>query len=110
MAINQYLYQLHPTRVEMLTAGPSAEEARVLQDHVAYLEQLTEASVVLMAGRTQAQDEATFGLVILRADSDAEARGIMNNDPAVSEGVMRATLFPYRIAMLSREILASVDD
>ena len=42
----------------------------------------------------------TFGLVIFKADSEAEARQIMENDPAVKHGVMRATLYPYRVVFL----------
>jgi len=42
---------------------------------------------VLLAGRTQATDPGTFGLGVLPTDSDA---------------VMRAALWLYRIAALSR--------
>jgi uncharacterized protein YciI len=45
-------------------------------------------------------DEKTFGIVIIEVESEEEALNIMNNDPAVSEGVMTAELFPYRVALI----------
>lgn len=57
---------------------------------------------MLLAGRTQATDPGTFGLGVLPADSDAVARAVVEGDPAVSDAVMRAALWLYRIAALSR--------
>jgi uncharacterized protein YciI len=106
MNTNQYIYKLQPTRPEMLTQGPTDAESEALQGHVAYLTRLSEESAVLLAGRTQTTDESTFGLVILKAESESEARDIMKNDPAVKHGVMSAELFPYQISMLSSSIVA----
>ena len=109
MKTNQYIYKLHPMRPGMLAAGPTETESRMLVDHVTYLEQLSENSVVLLAGRTQTTDDSTFGIVILKADSESNARDIMKNDPAVIGGVMNAELFPYKISILSRSIVSESD-
>ena len=45
-------------------------------------------------------DPTGFGLVILEVDSEEEAITLMKNDPAVKEGIMEATLFPYRVALI----------
>jgi len=45
-------------------------------------------------------DSSGFGIVILEVDSEEEAYDLMNNDPAVKEGIMEATLYPYRVALL----------
>jgi len=58
--------------------------------------------VVLLAGRTLNTDPSSFGIVILTADTEQEARRIMHNDPAVKARVMRAELYPYRIALLGK--------
>lgn len=102
---SQYLYQLHPTRSDMLVQGPLESEVSILKAHLKYLDELTEKSVVLLAGRTQTTDDSTFGIVILKAESETTALDIMKNDPAVKEGVMHAKLFPYKIAMVSPEII-----
>ncbi len=38
--------------------------------------------------------------MLLRAGSEEAARRLVDDDPAVSHGVMRAELFPYRVAYL----------
>jgi len=42
-----YHYRIQPTRGEMITHGPTTEEAEIVTQHFAYLQQLTEQEVVL---------------------------------------------------------------
>jgi uncharacterized protein YciI len=97
----QFLYRIQPARLGMLTEGPTEREAEVLGEHVAYLSRLVGEGSVLMAGRTLTADERTFGIAVLVAATLDEAEAIMNDDPAVKHGVMRAELFPYRVALWS---------
>ncbi len=100
--IPEYLYKIQPVRLEMLTQGPTPEEAAIVVQHFAYLQGLAQQGVVILAGRTQNANESTFGIVIFRANSEESARDVMNNDPAVKNGVMRAELYPYRIAVMAK--------
>jgi len=95
-----FLYRLQVTRPEMVTAGPTEDERLILAAHFAHLRDLTLAGVVLLAGRTLTSDPLPFGLVIFFAENAAEAHRLMAEDPAVKHGLMRAELFPYRIALL----------
>lgn len=97
----QFLYKITPTRLEMVTKGPTDHEAAIMSQHFNYLKSLNDQGTVLLFGRTQNSDARTFGLAIFRAESQDEARSIMNNDPAVKEGVMRAELYPYKVAGLN---------
>ena len=97
----QFLYVIRPTRPAMLVEGPDARETAVVDAHFAYLRRLVAEGVVLMAGRTIDTGERTFGLVVLQADSEDEARARMRDDPAVAQGVMQAELYPYRVALWS---------
>lgn len=99
----QFLYRIRPSRIAMLTEGPTSREEGIVSRHFTYLEGLTERGVVLLAARTLHPDETAFGIVIFLAESEEEARGIMENDPAVVEGVMLADLFPLRIALAARD-------
>ena len=101
--MNQYLYQLRPRRPQMLSEGPTQREQDVVEAHFAYLQGLLDKRVLLMAGRTLTDDEYTFGIVILEAQSEGLARALMLDDPAVSEGVMEAQLYPYRVALWSAQ-------
>lgn len=96
-----YVYLLKATRLGMLTEGPTDEEAVVLGNHVDYLARLGQQGTVLLAGRTQTHDAETFGIVIFEA-SPEEAEQVVAADPAVREGVMTATLHPYRVAVLGK--------
>ncbi len=97
----QFLYKLQPTRSEMLRDGHTEQEAQAIGQHFAYLQKLCAEGIVLLAGRTQTSDKDSFGIVILRAETQEQALAITNNDPAVQQGVMRAELYPYRIALLA---------
>ena len=101
-----YLYRIQAVRPAMITDGPTEDEARIVSEHFDYLQQLTQAGVVLLAGRTLNEDYSTFGIIIFRADSIAAARRIVDSDPAVRQRVMRAELYPYRIALVGNLPLA----
>ena len=96
----EFLYKIQPSRPEMLTEGPTDDEARIVGQHFEYLKTLLADGSLILAGRTQNTDESSFGIVIFRAASEAQAREIMDRDPAVQQGVMRAELFPYRVALM----------
>lgn len=97
--MRQFLYRLEPARVEMVTTGPTPEEAAIVSEHFAYLASLTERGVMILVGRTQDNSPDTIGVAIFQAESEGDARAIMENDPAVKNGVMRARLFPFKIAL-----------
>ena len=99
--VTQYLYRIQPARPAMLPEGPTPEEAEIVAQHFAYLQDLTERGILILAGRTLNTDESSFGIVILYAESKDAAREIVDNDPAVKGGVMRAELFPYRVALMA---------
>ena len=100
--MQQWLYQLKPARLEMLTDGPTPEEAETVSRHFAYLQDLTQKGVMILMGRTQNNDESTFGIAIFEAEDESAAQKIMENDPAVMGGVMKATLYPYKIALMRK--------
>jgi uncharacterized protein YciI len=97
----EYLYRIEPTRPAMVIDGPTLQEREIISQHFAYLSRLKDDGVVILVGRTQENNEKTFGICVFNADSEEAAQGIMNNDPAVKNGVMRATLHPYRVALIA---------
>ncbi len=100
-----YLYKIQPTRPDMLAMGPTPGEDAIIAEHFSYLSDLTTKGIVLLAGRTLSIEPSSFGIVILKAESEYTARAVMLADPAVSKGVMRAEFFPFRIALCSRDTL-----
>ena len=98
--MEQFLYKLLPTRADMLLDGLTDRENEVTENHFAYLSDLKEKGVLKLAGRTTNTDASSFGVVIFEAKNEEAARLVMANDPAVSEGVLAAQLFPFRIALM----------
>ena len=97
----QFLCRLIATRPGMVVRA-TPEEDRIVARHFAYLKSLTERGTVLLVRRIQNPDPTAFGIHILVAGSEAGARRIVDDDPAVREWVMRAELYPYKIALLVR--------
>lgn len=100
-----YLYIIRPTRLPMLTDGPTPAEEEIVARHFAYLKELAERGVVVLAGRTIGQVDEDgvpnpYGIVIIQSHIEEYARAVMENDPAVKEGVMTAELSPFRLALL----------
>jgi uncharacterized protein YciI len=103
MENNEFLYTIKPTRAELLTDGPTPEEQRVIGLHYNYLKDLTDNNIVILAGRTQNVDPTSFGIVIYKAFSAEKAKEIMENDPAVKEGIFSAKLFPFKVSLFSKK-------
>ena len=101
--MQHWLYLLKPIRLGMVTEEPTPEEAETVSRHFAYLKDLTEKGLMILMGRTQNNDESTFGICIFEAQHESAARNIMENDSAVAGGVMRAKLYPYKIVLQRRE-------
>jgi uncharacterized protein YciI len=97
-----FIYQLKPVRPEFATDPDShtEEEARVVEEHLAYLERGTKEGTVLLAGR--AQDGVGPAIVIIRCASEDDAARFMKGDPFVASGVAQATLHPWRTAFLGK--------
>ncbi|MFA6243814.1 MAG: YciI family protein [Candidatus Hydrogenedentales bacterium] len=99
----QFIYIVRAVRVEMVTKKPTPVEARVLDEHFAYLQELARRGTALLVGRTTNNDENTFGLCVLEAESEPAARELMNKDPAVWQNVMTAELYPFRVALTANK-------
>ncbi|MCR4318445.1 MAG: YciI family protein [Planctomycetes bacterium] len=97
METADYIYVLKPRRPEILTDGPTDEEAAAIERHVEYLQNLAKEGKALLFGRTMTTGPETFGIVLLSNVTGDEARTMMENDPGVHCGVHIATLYPFGI-------------
>jgi uncharacterized protein YciI len=82
-------------RVDFVKNGPRAEDMPYLQQHVKYWLPLTDQGVCLAVGHTLNHDETAFGIAVVKADSEAAARKIMEDDPIVRAGILTVTVFPF---------------
>lgn len=96
----QFIYVLRPIQRLQNPDNWTEMEENIVGRHFAMLQTLLAEGKLVLAGKTSGLDEKTFGIVILEVDDDGVAMEIMRNDPAVSEGIMTAELFPYDIALM----------
>ena len=92
----QFVYIVKPKK-ENFENTATDEDNKIVGEHFLYLKNLLEVKKLILAGP---QVNAKFGIVIFEADSEEEAKNIMQNDPAVINGVFSAELFPFRVSLL----------
>ncbi len=97
---DQFLIRLQPVPRLVKAENWTDKDNQIVADHFLRLQQLLADGTLILAGRTLNEGETMFGIVILEAESEEEARRLMNEDPAVKKGVMTASLFPYRVALI----------
>lgn len=97
---DHFIYVIDPVRPELIT-DPDAwteQDLQIAEEHFTYLRDATEKGTVILAGRSL--DGKGPAVVIFEAESDQEARRFMENDPFVAGGLMRASLHPFRAALV----------
>ncbi len=92
----QFLCLLTPQRSSFPGDG-TPEEFAVIGEHFQFLVDLRDAGKLILAGRTQ--DDQPLGLSIFEAESEEQAKGVVDNDPAVKAGIFTANLRPYAVAV-----------
>jgi uncharacterized protein len=96
--MNQYLYTVQATRLGMLH-NPTEEEQQIAAEHITYMQKLTDDGIGIFGGTMNVQDSRHFGLFIFQAGDDAQARSIIDTDPAVQSRIFRGCLYSYRVAL-----------
>lgn len=95
----EFIYVLKPREDLLLEENWTDKENEAVDRHFTYLKMLKEQGILILAGKTKGMDEKTFGIVIMEASDELEARKLMEEDPGVYTGIMSAELFPYHVAL-----------
>jgi uncharacterized protein YciI len=100
--MKQFMYILHLTPHYMQLSNWGEESNATIGNHFNYLKDLHAKGVMKMVGRTDLsiEDNDNHGIAIFVAENEDAALEIMNNDPAVVNGLMTAKLYPFSIALL----------
>jgi uncharacterized protein YciI len=93
--MRHFIYIVRPPR-DSFPKDATEHERRIIADHFAYLQDLHAKDVLVVAGPCE---DASFGIVVFRADSEEAARTLMENDPAVRSRLFTAELKPFRLAL-----------
>jgi uncharacterized protein len=97
----QFVYVLKLTPRLLDAKNWTEKDGQIVGRHFRRLQQMHKEGRVLLAGRTlNESDPSQFGVVIFEADSEDEARKVMEADDAVKEKIMTAQLFPFSVALI----------
>lgn len=94
--MKDFVYFVEPTR-EGFMEQSTPDEDRIVGQHFEYLKDLLAKGRLVLAGRCL---DGPPGIVVFEAADEWDAQWIMLSDPAVAAGVFKATLHPYRVALL----------
>lgn len=100
--MNQYIYVLHLIPRLFDESNWTSDDYAIVDKHFSNLKKLLIEEKLILAGRTLDEDDKKFGIVIFEAETQELAELIMLSDPAVMAGIMRADLYPYRVALMRK--------
>lgn len=71
------------------------KEHQIQKEHLAYLDSLTKAGTIEMAGIQSQGLSDHKGIILLNVKDYEEARAIAINDPSVKDGMMTVSIFSF---------------
>jgi uncharacterized protein YciI len=94
----QFIIRLFPRRGVALVKDPTPQERAIMSAHRSYMEMLANRGQLVLTGVSESTGDID-GLLIVEADSEDEARQLMDNDPFVLGELVRAELRPFRTVL-----------
>jgi uncharacterized protein YciI len=94
--MSEWLVVLRPPRQSFVDDITEEEEA-VMREHFLYLRRLLADGKLVLAGPSLGP---VFGVAVLEAADEEEARRLVAADPAVSSGLQTPELSPFRVSLL----------
>jgi uncharacterized protein YciI len=89
---------IKPYRKDFIT-NPKEEEDKIMSDHFLYLQSLLNQDKLFLAGPTLIPEDP-FGVLILEAENEEEAKSLLENDPSVKKKIQRVVDFrPIRLSL-----------
>ncbi len=89
----EFAYLVRPAFDREFLATASSEQRAVLEQHGAWLEERYAEGRVRFAGRCY---DGPFGVVVIVAENEQDARALMEADPSISTGLQTAELHPFK--------------
>jgi uncharacterized protein len=92
-----FAYLVRPAFDRAFMRTATSEQRVIVGRHSDYLEALLDREILVFAGRCW---DGPFGLVVIEAADEADARRIVDRDPSVMAGVQTAELYPFDVVLL----------
>ena len=95
--MRQFAYLVRPAFDQAFMAAAGERERAIVDAHWGYLVRLHREGTLVFAGRCF---DGPFGIIVLSAPDEAEARRIMVSDPSVVAGLQSAELHPFEVGLI----------
>lgn len=92
----QFALLMKATGPEFAKKVEEPEGKRLVAEHFKKLQALTQQGVCIFSGHTTNGGDTGFGIIVVRAESEAAAQRIIDDDDLVKAGLIRGTVFPSR--------------
>ena len=96
-AQKQFALLMKATGPEFARKVEEPEGKRLVAEHFKKLQILTEQGVCIFSGHTTNAGDSGFGIIVVRAESEAAAQKIIDDDDLVKGGLIRGTVFPFQV-------------
>jgi len=96
-AQKQFALLMKATGPEFARKVEEPEGKRLVAEHFKKLQILTEQGVCIFSGHTTNAGDSGFGIIVVRAESEAAAQKIIDDDDLVKAGLIRGTVFPFQV-------------
>lgn len=98
---NHFFIIIRPYRKDFIT-NPKEQEDEVMSDHFHYLKSLLKQKKLFLAGPTLIPEDP-FGIIILEAETEEQAKELLENDPSIKAGIQKIVDFrPIRLSLTRR--------
>lgn len=91
----QFIYELKIIEQFQHKSRWSEKEHQIYQEHFDYLDALTKSGNIEIAGIQSQGLQEHKGIILLNVKDYEEAKSIAINDPAVRDGMMTASIYPF---------------
>jgi uncharacterized protein YciI len=93
----QFALLMKATGPEFARKVEEPEGQRLVTEHFKKLQTLTERGVCIFSGHTTNAGDSGFGIIVVRAESEAAAQKIIDDDDLVKAGLIRGAVFPFQV-------------
>jgi uncharacterized protein len=96
--VSYFVYRLIPPRPTFGADDMTEAEAGVMERHAAYWAQQLANGTAVVFGPV-ADPAGNWGLAVVEADTEADARALRDADPAITSGLATVEILPMPVAV-----------
>jgi uncharacterized protein len=97
--VSYFVYKLIPPRPTFGAGDMTEAEAAIMGDHAAYWSQQLADGIAVVFGPVT-DPAGNWGLAVVEADTEADARALRDADPAITSGLATVEIFPMPVAVV----------